>query len=95
MDCADTQADPRLCCSPMTLTLCILGMFACLLAFADLCFQNHLFKTIFQKYHQSVKQFRSNSGGLYLGSNRLQRLQQTTLVGKELTVVLFHSLARV
>ena len=30
-----------------------------------------------------------------MGSNRLQRLQQTTLVGKELTVVLFHFLAHV
>ena len=92
--------------NPMSdITLCLLGkffmLFCCLLIF----FKINFFEEFFQKYHQSVKQFGSRSGPTFvspdLGSNCLQRHEQTTQLsgffdiseyekGKAFTNIKFH-----
>ena len=76
-------------------------LFCCLLIF----FKINFFEEFFQKYHQSVKQFGSRSGPTFfspdLGSNCLQRYEQTTQLsgffdiseyekGKAFTNIKFH-----
>ena len=61
-----------------------LGYFSCFLSSADFFFKMNFFGNFFQEYHQSVKQFASRSMPTCFRAG-LQRYQQTTLGGKELS----------
>ena len=92
--------------NPMSdFTLCLLGKCFMFLCPVLIFFKIKFFEEFFQKYHQSVKQFGSRSGPTFvgpdLGSNCLQKYQQTTQLsgffdisefekGKAFTNIKFH-----
>ena len=75
-----------------TLTLCMLGNFACFFVICGFCFKSTFSKKIFQEYHQSVKQFGSRSvlmfcwarSGSKLFAKVISRRQKSPLAWKGL-----------